>query len=308
MRRNFFRKLKKRFNLGTKIIVFIALCCWLILLGFIEIFNSGSNDVESLRLELLEKDKEKFEPENFGRNQEKANFRAQRIDSRERKAKILEKISMLNENKKKDEVRIDLFDVPEVEIKGETIGDTSERLVEVDRDEIPEIRMNVPIENQAEIQEMPRQFADELAINAEPPVIPHIEPAVPVKISIAASTVNKTNIQEIQSNLHKILNLPLPTVSVKVESQKPAEPAFVSSNILNEANQVQSEPSTTAKIEIKLPETAKPPAVLISNVINLEEKQNKSEVEVNVILAPEPVKDLPGDLGESFNHRAWMKS
>ena len=130
-------------HLSTKIIVFATFCFWLLLLGFIEVTNSGSDDLRLSR-EMLKREQEKNVLEN--QHEEKKNINKKDLlekikhddmkinfpnennsenvkdyvdfpdkrnekkeDSRELKAKILEKIENLNiEKSRLERLKVDL--------------------------------------------------------------------------------------------------------------------------------------------------------------------------------------------------------
>jgi Glycosyl transferase family 2 len=73
MKKNYIKKLRRRFNINAKIIVFVGFCCWLVVLGFIEIINSESDskEVSKLKMDLMRMDKGRSEKEAIYENQEK---------------------------------------------------------------------------------------------------------------------------------------------------------------------------------------------------------------------------------------------
>lgn len=114
------KRICRRFNIGTKIIVLIGFSAWLVLLGFIEIINSNSEDVRIMKTELLRREREKNDWKNSHEqvlqksNEENVvNFNfpdednSDDLDVQEKlmankiemKKKILEKISDFNRNK-----------------------------------------------------------------------------------------------------------------------------------------------------------------------------------------------------------------
>lgn len=272
MRRGLLKKIQRRFKLGTKITILIVFCCWLVLVGFVEIFSSKTDDVRSLRLKLLKEEGERFGQENILENHEKFNEvmdkvnlgnvdlnfpddgnseqikdvqeppvvgAFQEINHEERKAKILEKISMLNDNKKKEDVKI------------ETIENNDDKNNEIDSDKaLKEPEEVKPIDENKN------------------------EPSNLVKASITSELQSENSPDTLK--ILKALSI------TEIQSSIKTEPAA----------------SVTAKME--LPAIIESTVAKIVTLKTIEKRRNETVVESNVILPPDDDKKVPGDMGKNF--------
>lgn len=164
--------------------------------------NSGTDDAKSLRLELMKKNQELFVQEKLKENQADGNLNvvAEKFDqekinidfpddensekikdyvepninvhvvdnnSKERKAKILEKILLLNDNKRINEAKIDLAEEVDRENEGkvEVISEKSLRNNETEHD-LMELPLVAKIAE--EVEPVPETTATKITPKAEP--------------------------------------------------------------------------------------------------------------------------------------------